>query len=370
VKSSAFDAAIVGGGPAGLATAIGLPQAGLGAILIEVSDYTGVRVGEHLAPSGKAMLAALGAGELAADAAHAASPGVRSAWGSATPADKDYVFDPHGEGLNLARPHFDRTLAAHAADCGADVRTQTKLANLSYAAGLWRLSLATAAGGTAEVSARLVVDATGRAASVAKRLGAQPVVYDDLIGLFGQGHDRSAISKWVFIEAQADGWWYSAGLADGGSVATFLTDPDLVDVSGAGRAAAWRAQLARSTLTQSRYAGSVPGEVLHVRSARTQRLGHVTGDGWLAVGDAAMSFDPLSSEGITKGLEMGRAAAASIRACCRGETNAFADYQRQADMAFAQYLEAWHRFYAAERRWPDAPFWRRRRGQRRPKVEI
>jgi flavin-dependent dehydrogenase len=267
VKSSAFDAAIVGGGPAGLATAIGLAQAGLGAILIEVSDYTGVRVGEHLAPSGKAMLAALGAGDLAADPAHAASPGVRSAWGSATPADKDYVFDPHGEGLNLARPHFDRTLAAHAADCGADVRTQTKLANLSYAAGLWRLSLATAAGGTAEVSARLVVDATGRAASVAKRLGAQPVVYDDLIGVFGQGHDTSAISKWVFIEAQADGWWYSAGLADGGSVATFLTDPDRRCVGTGGLppgARSWRDRRSHRRVREQ----CAGGNVAYARPAR------------------------------------------------------------------------------------------------------
>ena len=66
---------------------------GLGAIVIEGSDYTGVRVGEHLAPSGKTMLAALGAGGLADDTAHAASPGVRSVWGSAMPIDKDYVFD-------------------------------------------------------------------------------------------------------------------------------------------------------------------------------------------------------------------------------------------------------------------------------------
>jgi hypothetical protein len=41
---------------------------------------------------------------------------------------------------------------------------------------------------------------------------------------------------------------------------------------------------------------------LHVRTARTQRLDQPTGEGWLAVGDAAMSFDPLSSEGISKGL--------------------------------------------------------------------
>jgi flavin-dependent dehydrogenase len=361
VTSSTFDVAIVGGGPAGLATAIGLAREGLGAIVIEASDYTGVRVGEHLAPSGKAMLTALGAGKLADDPAHAASPGVRSAWGSSVPLDKDYVFDPHGEGLNLARPHFDRSLAAHAVASGADVRRQTKVASLSHATGRWRLTLA-AANGAAEVSARFVVDATGRAASVAKRLGGRLIIYDDLAGVLGRAHDASAGSTWVIIEAQEEGWWYSAGLADGSSVAAFLTDADLVDVSGGGRSAAWHAQLARSTLTRNRYAGRELGEELHVRSARTQRLEHATGEGWLAVGDAAMSFDPLSSEGISKGLHMGRLAAASVGAYCRGECKTLADYQREVDTAFAQYLDAWRRIYATEGRWPDAPFWQRRRG--------
>jgi flavin-dependent dehydrogenase len=282
VKRSAFDVAIVGGGPAGLATAIGLAREGLGAVVIEASDYTGVRVGEHLAPSGKTLLAALGAGALTADPAHAASPGVRSAWGSSVPLDKDYVFDPHGEAVNLARPHFDRSLAARAVASGADVRRQTKVASLSHATGRWRLTLA-AANGAAEVSARFVVDATGRAASVAKRLGGHLIVHDDLIGVFGRARDASALGKWVFVEAQEEGWWYSAGLADGSSVATFLTDSDLIDVSGAGRSAAWHAQLARSTLTRGRYEGRALCEELHVRSARTERLEHATGEGWLAV---------------------------------------------------------------------------------------
>jgi flavin-dependent dehydrogenase len=361
VTSSTFDVAIVGGGPAGLATAIGLARDGLGAIVVEIADYTGVRVGEHLAPSGKAMLAALGVGELATDTAHAASPGVRSAWGAATPIDKDYVFDPHGEGLNLARPHFDRGLAAHAVANGAEVRTQSKVVSLSHTTGRWRLALAAPAG-MAEVSARVVVDATGRAASVAKRLGGQLIVHDDLIGVFGRTQDASAISKWVFIEAQEQGWWYSTGLADGSSVVTFLTDADLVDVSGAGRTSAWCRQLAKTTLTRARYEGSTVGEALAVRSARTQRLEHATGEGWLAVGDAAMSFDPLSSEGISKGLHMGRVAAASAAAYCRGAIRALADYQREADLAFAQYADAWRQVYGGECRWPGAPFWQRRRG--------
>jgi flavin-dependent dehydrogenase len=46
----------------------------------------------------------------------------------------------------LARPHFDRCLAAHAMANGADVCMHTKMASLSYTAGRWRLALAAARG--------------------------------------------------------------------------------------------------------------------------------------------------------------------------------------------------------------------------------
>ena len=119
--------------------------------------------------------------------------------------------------------------------------------------------------------------------------------------------------------------------------------------------------MARSTLTRVRYETEAAAKELHVRSARTQRLDKAVGEAWLAVGDAAMSFDPLSSEGISKGLQMGRAAADAAAAFCQGKSSPLADYARDADAAFAEYLDARCNFYAAERRWPDSPFWKRRR---------
>ena len=41
--------------------------------------------------------------------------------------------------------------------------------------------------------------------------------------------------------------------------------------------------------------------------------------GWLAVGDAAIAFDPLTSQGIAKALDHGKRAAASIAAYLAGD---------------------------------------------------
>jgi flavin-dependent dehydrogenase len=73
-----------------------------------------------------------------------------------------------------------------------------------------------------------------------------------------------------------------------------------------------------------------------------------------------MSFDPLSSEGITKGLVAGRKAALVAAALCEGDRSAAQSYCDEISKEFARYMATRHRYYAAERRWPDAPFWRRR----------
>ena len=84
------------------------------------------------------------------------------------------------------------------------------------------------------------------------------------------------------------------------------------------------------------------------------------GPGWLAVGDAALACDPLSSQGLLNALYSGRMAAAAIRRALIGDSGALDDYTRAMVGVAAAYranLAAW---YAMEARWPDRPFWARR----------
>ena len=60
------------------------------------------------------------------------------------------------------------------------------------------------------------------------------------------------------------------------------------------------------------------------RAARA--LDTITGPGWLAVGDAAMSFDPLSLRGVTWALESGLAAARAHDASLQGDPVPTSDF--------------------------------------------
>src|SRR5262249_55507657 len=117
VDATAFHVAVIGGGPAGLASAIALARENLSSIVVERTGYDEPRVGEHLPPSAKAKLVALGL----RPNDHASCPGVRSIWGTQEAEDKDYLFSPDGEGVSLSRPQFDRMLASSATAAGAVV---------------------------------------------------------------------------------------------------------------------------------------------------------------------------------------------------------------------------------------------------------
>jgi hypothetical protein len=82
-------------------------------------------------------------------------------------------------------------------------------------------------------------------------------------------------------------------------------------------------------------------------------LDHLHGDAWLAIGDAASAFDPVTSQGIVKALANGLAAAGAIA----GHATLGAVAHTVA-LRHAQYLAQRQQYYGWEQRWPAAPFWR------------
>ena len=81
---------------------------------------------------------------------------------------------------------------------------------------------------------------------------------------------------------------------------------------------------------------------------------------WLAVGDAALAVDPISGSGVVRALQTAKAAAATVLSCLAGDESAIAAYEAERDRECTEYLFKRARYYGMERRWPNAPFWRRR----------
>jgi flavin-dependent dehydrogenase len=122
------------------------------------------------------------------------------------------------------------------------------------------------------------------------------------------------------------------------------------------------ARSARELATLLDSAGFVADETAGFTAAHSTVLEPCAGDGYLAAGDAALAFDPLSSQGLLNALFTGLAAAESSDAHLRGDVDAFGRYRDTVGgiaSAYRRHLSLW---YAMERRWPEALFWKRRHG--------
>lgn len=358
--SAYFDVAIVGGGPAGSATALSLRTRapGLSVVLIEASRYDAARVGETLPPPALTILQHLGVWETFQSQHHREVHGTTATWGSDAPLDNDFFFTPANTGWHLDRTAFDKMLADEAQRLGATLILETRVRDAKRAANQWRLTLSS---GSA-IAARFIVDATGGSAAVAGRCGAHFVAADRLVGIarfFEDGGDDPRTS----VEAFEDGWWYTAGLPDGRRIFACLTDADLARRLKLHEPEEWRLKLAAMPHLGTMSRRSEPCSSIMIRSAASGRLEPVAGEDWLAVGDTASRFDPLSSQGIMKALRSGIFASYAIGdLLTREDDSGLSRYCRYVLEEFGSYAEVRAHYYREEQRWPSSEFWRRRQG--------
>jgi flavin-dependent dehydrogenase len=348
---------IIGGGPAGSSTAIQLARRRREVVVVEETHYDRPRFGETLPSAANPVLDRLGLTVEALAMCGVRCPGSASAWGSGELRWNDAVFDPDGEGIHLDRLAFDRLLAGLAATAGADVRTGQTLRSCRRVGRIWAVTMS-GPQGERELLASNLIDATGRASWPGRP--SQRRAFDRqvaLVQLYNLG-DEARLDRRTWIEASPDGWWYSATLPGGRLAAAYFTDADLVRAPRRRRITRFADLLKRTRWTSERLHGALAASEPHVVSASTTIAVPMAGDGWITVGDAASTIDPLSSQGILYAITTGLAAAEALISADRNA--ALKRYVRAIVARFGADIKTRARFCRRERRWPDSVFWRRR----------
>lgn len=272
-------------------------------------------VGESLIPSAQQLLRELGAWDRFLADEHLPCYGNASAWGSDELAYTDFIRSPYGHGWHLDRARFDASLRAIAAEAGVEIVHER-----------W----------SATTDADWIVDCGGRAAPVARAFGIERTYIDRLIAFFAR-FEAIDDDSMTFVESAPDGWFHSALLPNGDRIVTFFTDTPID----------------RLPSTKHIRVGNMLSE-LQARDARSGRLTSFHGERWIAAGDAALSFDPLSSQGIYAAQYSGKKAAETLI------SGRFSEYDERMTELWERFLDNRAAMYAQEQRWSDRPFWRAR----------
>ena len=359
-----FDVIVAGAGPAGSAAAIMLARSGHTVLLANARSRRQVRAGEGFAASATPLLASLGVLEQFNRAPHLKSYSNVSVWGSRVARVRDSIHDLNGCGYQLDRDVFDTMLVAAARDAGASCHDDTRLRLVgSEAPNRFLLELPTANGST-QLSCKWLLDATGRAACLSRRLGGRRRKLDRLVAfsallVSGGGRDQDA---GTIVEAVPNGWWHSTLVPSGERLVSFFTDADLADQREL-RAVVGFMDALRRTSEVSRLVESFDyccPDAPSGTEAATVWLDKQGGEGWLAIGDCAASFDPISARGVASALHAGAEAARAVNDELDGRTNAVSRHLLHQRLVFANYLLQLREVYSWERRWPHSEFWIRR----------
>lgn len=363
--AAVYPVVIIGGGPAGCAAALTLANCGVDdVLLIEAGTYEAVRVGESIPPDTRLLLARLGLLEAFLNEVHDVCYGSLSAWGSDEPGYNDFLFNPHGTGWHLDRRRFDAFLMQQAADRGAGVQTGTRFRRaVDDQQNGFLIYLEDQNGAAITVRAAFVVDATGYRAAFAKAMGAKTVIFDRLICAYGffALPPEAILSRMTMLEATRDGWWYAARLPDGKATAAFAGDPETIKQHHLRTEQGWLWHLSdtRHIAPALRDARFLPERLL-IHPALSLLREPVAGDRWLAIGDAASVYDPLSAQGVYKALLDGMTAGAALADRINGQATSFDAYASAVQDRFESYQANRAYLYSLEQRWADAPFWKQR----------
>ena len=350
------DVCVIGGGPAGTTIAHRLASLGHDVCLIDRDRFPRPHIGASLPPSILPLLDVTGVRDQVEQAGFLRPARIMVWWSQPAPTMRSHPGPP---GFHVDRGAFDQLLLRNAQANGVRVLEGTHAMQPERTGDGWRIPVCRD-GKPKEIVARLIVDASGGRGLLS---GLRHRVSAPLLALYAhwRGADEGALEGRV--EAGENEWFWYAPLGGGKSVAAVLIDPKrLSDIAGDGIDRAYHGLLGRFRLFRDAQLGRVEGTV-KACDASSRYAEDAVGPDFVRVGDANLSLDPLSSQGVQSAIASGLQAAVVVNTLARHRANADAAivfYRDRQQEKVRQHAAKTAAFYGERAAVCDTPFWRQR----------
>lgn len=363
--------AIIGGGPAGSATAIALLNA-----LGEAREFFAISIyhrnilrrwslGETIPPAANQVLLELGISHLLDSTVHCECPGSLSLWGGDKAVANDFMFDLTGTGFHLNRAYFDKNLLKEVESRGGKIFPNHSLRLVKEKTHGFELGFSSKQSAE-KIHADFVVDASGQGASFARRLGIARNMIDEVISIYTHIplNDSIKLPDYTLLEATQHGWWYISKVPNNQCIVSLTTDKDQIIKNNLTQPAEWlNAYRATTWINDFLPEHALIACQLQKALACSAILSACIGNQWLAVGDAASSYDSITSAGVTQSLIQGKLAGEAMAKYFLQNKNHqqyFNEYQNEVFSQFNQYIGLHRYLYQQQTRFRGTDFWQRR----------
>ena len=334
-----FDAVIVGAGPAGSATAIGLARRGYNVALIDKQNFPREKLcGDFVNPINWGVFADLGVADRVRAAPHGEVTGFRITNCSGREAEARFrsrEFEPW-IGLGLRRAVLDQLLVERAAELGAVTHLSCRIEKLCRIAHGWDLKIK-----EESWQAKVLIGADGRNSWVAQQLGLNrsAAIQGRSVGFQSRLRCAGMTRRQIQIHLFPGGYAGIVELGDG-----TITLGMAIEKRRLGRERG--ADFVFNKLAQNTYLKEIiersngAAQLSSVYPVYFRKRRSVT-DHALLVGDAARVSEPVTGEGIYFAMRSGLLAAETIDLALRQKNfraDTLAGYERACRRAFRSRL--------------------------------
>jgi flavin-dependent dehydrogenase len=318
------DVVVIGGGPAGSTVSTLIAQRGHHVRLFERERFPRFHIGESLIPETYWVLKRLNMLPKMQRSHFVKKYSVQFVNAGGRLSAPFYFWDnkPHecSQTWQVVRSEFDRMMLDNAREHGVDVHEATRVLDVLFEDGrAVGVTIRRDDGSTAEVRARVIVDASGQNGLIQNRLRLRvwdPLLNKGAIWTYWQGAYRDAGrnegATMVIQTPSKNGWFWYIPLHDDvvsvGVVAPF----DYLFKGRTNYAETYRDEIDACSAVKRRLSQARQVTGHFATKDYSYRAKQVAGDGWVLVGDAFGFLDPLYSSGVLLALKSGEQAADAI----------------------------------------------------------